>query len=169
METIQIPTVSFLTGGSALRSSTASAMRIWSFRVAMSSASTVCTIPTVKSLSEHLQRPCISGWFKWYYRLRWPLSYESFLRWMGCCSPVIAMYGMYDGNNTFYVENDGSTYGDYINDIITIYYSYGNWLLVASLSGPHQLWQCMFVWLDRMAMSTTATSTSAMWAIPTAG
>ena len=44
---------------------------------------------------------------------------------MWLCSPVIAMYGMYDGNNTFYVENDGSTYGDYINDIITIYYSYG--------------------------------------------
>ena len=44
---------------------------------------------------------------------------------MWVCSPVIAMYGMYDGNNTFYVENDGSAYGDYINDIITIYYSYG--------------------------------------------
>lgn len=40
-------------------------------------------------------------------------------------SPVIAMYGMYEGNNTFCVELDGSTYGDHINDIITIFYSYG--------------------------------------------
>ena len=45
-------------------------------------------------------------------------------------SPVIAMYGMYDGNNTFCVENDGLTYGDHINDVITIYYSYGNFIFL---------------------------------------
>lgn len=43
----------------------------------------------------------------------------------GQTSPVIAMYGMYEGNNAFYVELDGSTYGDHINDIIAITYSCG--------------------------------------------
>lgn len=35
------------------------------------------------------------------------------------------MYGMYEGNNAFYTELDGSTYGDHINDIITITYFCG--------------------------------------------
>ena len=50
--------------------------------------------------------------------------------WFPTGSPVNAMYGMYDGNNTFYVENDGLTYGDHINDVITIYYSYGNFIFL---------------------------------------